>query len=822
MSIAMVARFAMDRLSHASRSLRRSPTLALSAGVVLVMGIGANGAVFAVLSNLLLQPPPGVRDARSLWRLRQEFIVPMTGQRQVRTVFSYPELTALRDAMARGTTIAGYATRVDVARLAGLAPQAVISTYIDGAYFPLLGVRPILGRFFTSGEAAGSGPTSAAVISDRLWRECCNRSRSVIGRPLEVGGRQYTIIGVAPSPFLGVGLDASDVWLTFGTVGSAAVDDDPLHNAHDLRLRVLIRTRSADAPKIAAGRATEVLRRLDVVGDTHAAASVLPVAMKVESRSGLTAVANARVLFVATSVIFLLACGNVAGLLIVRTAQRRPEFAVRYALGASRWMLATDAGAEGVLLAGGAGGGGLVAAIVGGAALRNALIPGVMWAPATLDPRLALIVGSAALICALVTALIPVAYMSRLDLAGPRAAPNWASRLRITMVAGQSALSLVLLAFAGLFVRSLRNVERIDIGYHGVHQIWFAADPKGVSSALPSGAGVVALNTLRSRIGALPGVEAVALTSTTPFASIMRARLFTAEGDSIASGPGIEQPAVQSVTPAFRQAAGMRLLAGRDFTLEDRAGAMPVAVVSALFARRGWPGLPALGQCVIVGDPHGPCRRVVGVVEDAHVFGLIEARRPAVYLPMTQIGGPLGAPRAIVLRLRSSAGESTALAVRRLIASAGGPVSEWELRNLASVLSPQIQPWRLTALLFTSLGALAMLVAAAGTFGAVAYAAAQRTKELGIRRALGAGSIHVIGVVVRGGVAAVGAGCILGIALTFVLSRVAGATLYGVEPYDPRSVGAAVAIVMLMGLGASLLPAVKAARVHPMVALRSD
>ena len=369
------------------------------------------------------------------------------------------------------------------------------------------------------------------------------------------------------------------------------------------------------------------------------------------------AVANARALFIATAIILLIACANVAGLLIVRSAQRRSEFAVRYALGAARWMLAAEAGAEGVAIAGGAGGLGLVAAALGGTVLRKALIPGIMWAPDSVDPRLAMVVASAALICGLLIAALPVAYVMQLDLAKPQIAAQWTSRLRTAMVAGQSALSVVLLVFAGLFIRSLRNVELIDLGYRGLHQIWFAANPQGLSLGVGSTADAVALSTLTRQISGLPGVEAVALTSTTPFGSIARSHLYTASGDSIWGGPGMEQPSIQSVTPAFRVAAGIRRVAGRDFSEDDRAGTAPVAIVSALFAKRVWPGKPALGQCVIVGDPKEPCHRVVGVVNDAHVFNLIEAPRPALYLPMAQGGLPLGIPRAIVVRVRASGSE---------------------------------------------------------------------------------------------------------------------------------------------------------------------
>ena len=349
----------------------------------------------------------------------------MTKQRQVRTVFSHPEVEVLRSVVPPTTAIAAYATRRDVATLNGLAPREVTSTYVDGPYFRMLGLQPIYGRFFTTEEATSAGPTWAAVISDRLWSECCHRSPSVLKRSIEVGAKRYTIIGVAPKSFLGVGLNATDVWLTFGTVGAGSAGDDPVNNVHDLRLKVLLRAPSAGAGQIAANRATEALRRLNVVGDGHASASLVPISRSLEADQDVGAVANARALFIATAIILLIACANVAGLLIVRSAQRRSEFAVRYALGAARWMLAAEAGAEGVAIAGGAGGLGLVAAALGGTVLRKALIPGIMWAPDSVDPRLAMVVASAALICGLLIAALPVAYVMQLDLAKPQIAAQW-------------------------------------------------------------------------------------------------------------------------------------------------------------------------------------------------------------------------------------------------------------------------------------------------------------------------------------------------------------------------------------------------------------
>jgi putative ABC transport system permease protein len=511
----------------------------------------------------------------------------------------------------------------------------------------------------------------------------------------------------------------------------------------------------------------------------------------------------------------------VANLLSMRANRRRREIAVRQALGVSRWRLYEQVTAESLLLALIGGAAALLLGGWGGALIRKLLFPSVNWAGGAFDVRAVAFVAIASVVAGIIVGTAPAFTGSRIDIisslrAGSLEGAYRRSTLGSILLVTQTALSIVLLVGAGLFVRSLVKVEGIDLGFD-TPTLLFAN--LGVSPSQHFGpetqpAFERAANALRR----VPGVERTALANVPPMGGFSGARLFRPNGDSVVSGDH-DFPSYVSVAPDYFSTVGLRLRQGRFFTDADRKGSQPVMIVNARMASALWPDQPAIGQCLVLSKAGNPCVQVVGIVDDAHRMRIIEDPAKQFYLPIAQnlYGSPTLIVRADPRRI--------ALVVAETRHQLKLVIPEAQLvgvRSVSEILERELHPWRLGAQLFAMFGVLALVVAAIGVYSVVAYGVSRRTHEMGIRVALGARVVDVISLVVSQGMLIVGIGVVIGIGGALLLGRFVASLLYGVTTRDPVSLAGAIAVLGLCAVAACLVPAWRAARVDPVEALRAE
>jgi predicted permease len=534
------------------------------------------------------------------------------------------------------------------------------------------------------------------------------------------------------------------------------------------------------------------------------------------------------------AVVLLIACSNVANLLLARALRRRREIAVRIALGAGRGRLVRLLLTESVLLAGVGAFAGLAVAWGASELVRKILIPGVEWPSAPVGLRVLVVSAAAALAVGVLTGLAPALRASRPDLtsslkAGAREGGGQSSRLRAALTVSQAALSLVLLTGAGLFVRSLMHVRAIDLGFQPdrvlVVQVRY---PTAARLGDQNSAGEVARRRsvyvdAMQRARQLSDVEHASLSVGLPFQSSFGQFLRIPGWDSIPEfkAPG---PFLSAVAPDYFETVGARLLEGRTFTAADRAGSEPVVIVSRAMARTLWPQQKhVLGQCLYWStsqDSLTTCSRIVGVMADAHAWGLKELPALNYYIPFGQERGMGGT----TLLVRPALGHEADVRreVRALLLSIDPSISFVRAASLQDAIDPQVRPWRLGAAVFTLMGVLALVVAAVGLYSVMSYLVAQRTREIGVRMALGAHARSILLLVLRESVSMAAMGVVLGLVIALWAGRFVAPLLFETSPRDGGVLLVSAAMLLAVSVLASTIPALRAKRVNPIEALRSD
>jgi predicted permease len=516
--------------------------------------------------------------------------------------------------------------------------------------------------------------------------------------------------------------------------------------------------------------------------------------------------------------VLLIACANVANLMLARAIQRRREIAVRLAIGISRGRLATLMVTESVVLALLSGGAALAVAAWAGRALRNTLLPNMPWPGGVLDWRIGMFALGIALVTGLLVSLLPALRASQVDVAealthGTRAGSWRHSRSRASLLVLQASFSVMLLVGAGAFIKSLHGALRLPTGWD-VDRLVTAAiryedgdqHRKERELLFPAAA---------ERLRTLPGVEGVALSGATPFKGPwVNVAMTLPDGASLPAG---SSPDLVGVSPGYFAVTGIRLLAGRDFTDTDRLGSERVIIVNETMARAVWPGENPLGKCLRM---LGACVRVIGVVEHAHLAELIErAPEAQAFLPMAQFGAQ---DEVAIVRMRDGVSPSDVAlvtsAMRPLLPTGTYP----EVRAVSDQLSDDIRPWKLGAMLFSTFGALALIVAAVGIYSSVSFAVTEGMHEMGIRVALGAAPAQVIRMVVGGSVRVVAIGVGVGLLLATLLGGMLESMLYETTTHDPIVMGVVVATLVCVAAIASLMPASRASRVNPVDVLRAE
>ncbi len=810
-------------LRYALRSLLRNPGFALAALACFALGIGANATMFGIVDALMFRPPAQVTDPGRVVRLYFTQNA-MTFGRFTQSNTSYPNFTELRAGVPAFQSVAAFwTTDVDVGR--GKRASRAHGAMASASYFPLLGVRPALGRFFGADDDR-PGATPVAVLGWDYWRRQLVGDSAVLGRSLQIGKLVYTVVGVAPAGFTGADLQETDLWLPASVAGPALFVDDALTNRGDTWIELLGRLAPGATPAQAAAQATLVYRRGDAAEiwkDAKATVETGPI----QAARGPEASSEARVSFwlaVVSALVLLIACANVANLLLARAMRRRREVAVRLAMGAGRWRLARQLVTESLVLAVLGGAAALLVALWAGPVLRATMLPRGALAGALLDARMLVFTAVVALATGVLSGLAPALQASRPDLAvalksGEREGAYQRSRTRGALLVAQTSLTVVLLAGTGLFVRSLRNVLRLDIGLDAPRVMVADVDVFNLGWSRSQVDGL--FGRLVERARSVPGVTEAALSEGGPF-GWQFGHPFRAPGVDSIRLPSSGGPYINAVTPGFFATLGTRILRGRALTAADSASGARVVVVGEGLARLVWPNADAVGKCMILGGDSA-CTEVVGVAADQVRYDPTEDAKMQYYVPLggRQDDAHDNGRRTLWLRA-SGDPRLLAPAVQRALAGAAPDLPYVGVRPLEDLVEPRYRPWRLGATVFGLFGGLALALAALGLYGVLAYTVAQRTQELGVRIALGALPGQVFGLVIGQGLRVAALGVALGVVFALAAGRVLASLLYGVSPYDPLVLAAAAGLLLAAAAVASWVPARRATKVDPMQALRSE
>lgn len=817
----------LQDLRYAVRQFFKNPGFTVVAVLALALGIGATTTIFSVVNTVLLRPLPFAQPETlaTIWELRDN----------EQSVASYPNFADWREQARSFEHIAAY-TASSAVVTGGDEAEKIEGLVVSADLFPLLRVQPAVGRVFTSKDDQ-PGRDRVVVLSQGFWQRRYGGSRDIIGREILISGRKYTVLGVMPAGFR---FPIRTTRVDYYTPLVPGIGDNTKQRgAHFLsvvgRLRPGVSIREANAEL-----ATLATRLAGAYPRTNAGYSASVLSLH-ENLVGKTRPALF-VLLAAVGAVLLIACANVANLLLARAASRRKEIALRAALGASRARIIRQLLTESALL-------GLFGGLLGLLLASWGVDVLVATSPVEL-PRLPEVgidkwvlafTTGVALLTGIVFGLAPALQASRLDLnaslgesgRGEGGESGRGRRLRASLVVAEVALSLVLLVGAGLLIKSFVRLRQVDPGI----------DPRGVVCAevvlpgarYPEPAKQQAFFTeLIRRVQALPGVAGAGIVNPVPMGKDQTSYTFTIVGQP-PPAPGQDLGADWCVTsPDYFRSLGIRLLAGRTFTDRDIADAPPVVMVNQAFARRYFPNGDALGQRIRISnegddgsgsdpgappEPPAPQREIIGIIGDIRHLGLGTEPGPEFYVPYLQ-----HSTRFCNLTVRAaSPGANLApliSAVRRIVHEMDGDLSTSDIGPMERLVVDSIAVQRFHSTLLLTFAGVALVLAAVGVYGVMSYTVSRRTQEIGIRLALGAGRANVLALVVGQGLRLTLLGVGIGLLAAFALTRLLNSLLFGVSASDPLTFFAVSAFLAVTAAVASYLPARRASRIDPMVALR--
>jgi len=803
-------------LRHAARALRSSPGLVALATLSLALGIGANVTVFAWARAVLLEPMPGVRDQGRLLKALQ------TDPEQEYVSFSYPDYRDLRD---QATTLSGLAVvRQAPATLAadGRSERAWVQV-VSGNFFELLGVDAALGRTLTPADDRVPEGHPVVVISHALWQRRFGGDPSVVGRTVRLNTRPYTVLGVTPARFRGAGTGlAFDAWVPVTMQMQFEPGGSRLERRGDRWLDAYARL----APGVSLERAQA---ELNVLANRIAAANqretlgrgIALFPLWRAPRSG-AAILGPIILVLAgiCSLVLLLACANLASLLLARGVKRRKEIAIRLSLGARRSDIARQLLAESVLLALVGGAAGIFVATFG-IGLLEAWMPPTPFPlsiGARVDGLAVAVAAGVALMTAVLFGVAPAFQAARPETAGvlreeAASVAGGRTRLRSGLVVAQVAISVLLLVAAGLFLRTLQRLQNADLGFEprGV----YVASLELFTSGYDQERGLAFWRELADRARSLPGVEQASLVRRVPLGF----------GGSSSSGfevEGYQAPKdaepwgyYNSVGPGYFSLMRMGIVKGREILADDRDDTQAVAVVNETMAARYWSGRDAVGGRFRLGEKWVT---VVGVARDATYRDLGEKAAPWFFLPLQQ-----GYRPDMTLLLRS-AGDPAALArpALGLVRELDPGIAPFSATTLSAFIGASDFRQRVGSQLLGLFGVLGLLLASIGLYGVLSFQVARRTREIGIRMALGGSRGDVLQLVLRQGALLVGLGLVIGLASAAFLAQLLRSLLLGLSPWDPLAFASVAVVLLLAAFVACLVPARRATRVDPLLALRHE
>ncbi|MBP8274328.1 MAG: ABC transporter permease [Acidobacteria bacterium] len=796
-------------LTYAIRAWRRQPWTTAAAVFALALGIGANTTVFSFVSGVLLRPLPYADPDRLVmtWQDRSANGGP------AREVFSpglFIDWSTRASALTGLSAVRNWSPNFTGRDLSGSDdPERLTGAAVSGPYFTTLGVPPLYGRVLTlDDDKVGAPPV--VVISHALWRRRFAASPTAVGATIALDGAAAEIIGVMPETFRGAVVDA-EIW--------GPIKIDPANAPRGL---LMLRGIARLAPNVTLAQAQSAMSMLQTQLQAEDPELDGARARLVTLRDDVVGPARRVLMVLAGSVamVLLIACANVASLLMARATQRRAEMSVRAALGADRGRLIRQLLIEtGVLAAAGSVAG--LAIAYGGVQLLIAAAPpqSPRIADVRLDGVVLLFTAAITIVSALVAGLAPALSASRVTLVsglreGARETRGF-SRSRALLVMAEVAAAMTLVVGAGLFVRSLVELQHVDLGFAPDRLLTASVSP-------PRGAyrGDDAIRDLFDRMvaraAALPGVEAASITSVLPLSGMQINFSFRIDGRP--RGRSINDEPVasfRSVSQNFFSTMGMRGLAGRGFTMDDRAGADMVAVVNQALVKRYWNGVPPIGARIGI---NGNEATIVGMVADVHHTGPASTPDGEMYVPYVQLGARQG-----WIVLRTSGDPSTVIAgLRRAMRDVDPNLPLARITSMASLAADSVAEPRFLATLLTWFSSVATLLALMGVYSLLAFSVSQRVKEIGVRMALGATRVSVVWLILRQSMTVVCAGVAIGAATAYALSQLVRSMLFAVQPGDPITTVVMAVLVIVASLIASVIPAQRAAGIHPVVALREE
>jgi predicted permease len=814
-----------EDLRYAARSLWRRPSLLAVTTATLSLGIAANAVMFGVVDQLLLKPPAHVVDADAVKRIN--FRAVEGGETYTGPTTTYVVLPALRERTTAFAELAafGYPTSYTLGR--GVDAQMVRVQMASGNFFRLLGVRPLVGRLFLDSDDRVPDGEAVVVLSYDAWRNRFAGDSAVIGRGIVLQNRTFTVVGVAPRGFAGIDRERIDAWVPISAVATDAVGQGWYNTADSWWMSIIGRLRPDRTPVQAEEQATLVYRGLvrdwKSFGRDSMSTVILSSVIGTRSPSGMSRESKVSLWLLGVSaIVLLIACSNVANLLIARTIERRREIAVRIALGVSRSRLVRMLLAEAGLLA-------AISAIValavgfwGARLVQNVLLPEIVWGDSVLDWRVLAFTLGVATLCMLLAGMVPAIQGSRTDVANglkasARQVAGGRGGVRFGLLLAQAALSMILLVGAGLFVRSLRNVASRDIGVDRDRVLRVTMPLSRFGFDTNQIAGIYRLGV--DRVRSIPGVSQVSLAGATyPMGSA------SASGFQV---PGVKRVRIDGggpynsvVTPGFFETMGARIVAGRDFTASDLRNGERVIIVNEALAKAYWPNESPVGKCAMFGRDK-TCSTIIGVVNTMLQFAVVKDDRAIVYAPFSHPGSDTRLPGVMMVRLSAAAPAMIPL-IRREIQALAPTMPFVQVKTYGELLAPQMQPWRLGATMFTLFGVIAVVIAGIGLYSVLAYWVSQRRHEIGVRMALGAQRHDVIRLVAAQSSKAVVAGILIALPIALIASRWIADMLYETSPRDPIVYGGAALVLVLATVAATIVPARRSTAVDPAGAMRSD
>lgn len=814
-------------IRYGAQMLIRQPGFTLVAILTLALGIGANGAIFSLVNALLLRPLPVAKPDELAAVYTADYSSGHFG------TSSYPDYVDFRNRNQSFSDLVAYMPRPFSLSVDGSNERA-FGEVVSGNYFSALGIPLALGRGFLPDEDKTPGSHPVVVISHSLWQTRFAGDPAIAGRSLKLNGQSFTVIGVAEKGFSGMlrGFGA-DLWVPSMMGDQVSPGSHGLTERGDRSLMIMGRLK----PGVTLAQAQAEFRTIGAQlfkewpdNWTNIRQQPRPITMLPESESRvfpgfrMPLLLFATMLMTVVGLVLLIACANVANLLLARSSARRREIAIRLSLGAGRWRVIRQLITESLMLAVVGGLVGLVITIIGSRLLATFKPPvefpvaidlGADWRVFGFTFAISLLTGVLFGLAPALATTHPDLVESLKEESGSGILRHRRGRLRGILVVVQVALSLLLLISSGLFLRSLSNASSIDPGFEADNVLAMSMDLR--LQGYDEAKGRAFSQAMLERVRVIPGVQSAGLAEYLPLGFGGSRRGMRIEGYTAQPGESTEIHSA-NVGPGYFETLRVKLAKGRTFNEQDRVGSPGVVVINEAFARRYWPGQDAIGKRIQMGGNTAPYLEVIGIVEDGKYETLGEEATPFVYL---NLGQRYEAAPTLVVRTKSNPLEYLA-GIRNEIATLDKNLPLYDVKTMRQHLGIALLPARLAGSVLGVFGLVALVLAAAGIYGVMAYSVAQRTREIGVRRAIGAQNGDILRLVLTQGVILTLIGIGIGLVAAFALTRLLTSLLYGISPTDPLTFASIVILLLAIALLACVIPVWRATRVSPLVALRGE